>query len=297
MPSMQSVLATRLDRARVPILFCGTLTLLGVVAISRYDPTSLLFRGNDAIDFFGWFWRYRFAGGATCIDFALAGVAAAAAIERVGRPWRSSHLDAIPAVLALLVTVSLTITVFWGGPQDSPRDMLFQCRNYLYFITIYFAASRVSWTESRLRRAMSWIVLLSLLTVLLSTWEAWTVPAASQVTKAGRTLGLRDISDIPFLQFTQFWLVMLVAEGSLRSLWTRVLVLSALAYGLYQIFTGVGKTLLFVYPAVFAYLVWWYRLHFRRAFRTAVPALAGVLFAVFAIGVWNAGEIRKSSPL
>ena len=281
----------------MPVLFGGTLALLGVIAISRYDPTSLIFRGNDAIDFFGWFWRYRLAAGATFVDVLLAAVVAAAAIECVRRGWRSSHLDAVPAMLALLVGVSAAITAGWAGPQDSLHDVLFQCRNYLYFMAIYFAASRISWTEGRLRRATVWIVLLSLAAAVLSLWETSTVPTASQVSKAGRSLGVRDIADVPFLLFSQFWLLMLIAERGVRFWWQKVPVFGALAYGLYQVFTGVGKTLLVVYPAVLAYIVWSYRLHLRRVFWTAGAVIAAILFAGFAIAVWTTGEVRIRSPL
>lgn len=261
------------------LLYPALLVFLVVLAVSRYEPTSFVFRNTNEIDAFGWFWRYRVLGAIGFFDAFLAVLVGLLLLDAVVRNrWKPSRFDPlVMALLALVVLASLVGTLH-RGPLDGPRELLFQLRNYGYLAAAYFVASRVAWTERRYRAAMLLLVVLAATTVGLGYWETALTPPSLRVWKGSRYLTLRDIADTLFIVFAQFWLLGLLFERAPRSLGERLLVVSGIAWTLHQTLTGVGKTLLFVYPAVLLYFAWHHRLH-RRRFVPALAALGGLAAA------------------
>jgi hypothetical protein len=275
----------------VPILLKGFLLLL---AISRYEPTSLVFRGTEVIDFFGWFWRFRLFGALSPVDLALAGLILAAMIFG-DRP--RPRADGFLPLLAFLVAVGAVVRMLSRGPEDTSQDFFFQLRNYAYLGGIYFVARRIRWSETRLQSILAWIVGLAVVTMALSFAEGLYLPAESRVYKYGRFVSLRDVADYPLILFAQLWLVGLALERVPRSWATRLALWAAIAYSLYGAFTGIGKAVLFFYPVFLAYFVWTYRLY-RRVWFSATAALLflGAAGLVAYLGV-RRPEIEETSPL
>ena len=169
--------------------------------------------------------------------------------------------------------VGLAVVVGWlsRGPLDTNRELLFQLRNFAYLGAMYFVASRLPWTAHRFRTSMALVVALAVLTIVLGYWETTATPVVYRAARRGHDMTIRDISDVLFIVFAQFWLLALLFQGAARSAWQRLLLLAAITYAAYQAVTGFGKTMLFVYPLVFIYLAWVYRLHRRRFFRRSPP--------------------------
>ena len=67
------------------LLYPATLVFLVVLAASRYEPTSMLFRGTTTIDAFGWFWRYRFLGALSFFDLFLGALTGLVVVEALAR--------------------------------------------------------------------------------------------------------------------------------------------------------------------------------------------------------------------
>lgn len=263
------------------LLFPASLAFLALLAVSRYEPTSFVFRNTDAIDAFGWFWRYRLADALSFFDLFLGALVGVIVLDAVARDrWRRSLFDPLVAVLVSLVGIAAVVGALSPGPLDGSREFLFQLRNYAYLAAMYFVAGRLPWTERRFRVAMTLVVALAAAVVALGYWETSATPPSLRVWKGSRYLTLRDIADTLFIVFAQFWLIALLFEKAPRSARQGLLVLVAVGWSLYQVLTGAGKTMLFVYPIVLFYLLWHYRIHRRRWF-PAAASVAGVAATAF----------------
>jgi O-antigen ligase len=78
--------------------------------------------------------------------------------------------------------------------------------------------------------------------------------------------------------------------------WQRALLLAVVTYSLYDVFSGVGKGVLIVYPGVLVYFAWYFRFFRRRWF---VAGVAGLLALVTGLGAYvavNAGRFDPGSP-
>jgi hypothetical protein len=293
-----TALAVGRGGGRFSPLFLGTQFLLIMLAISRYDATSFLFRGTDAIDFYNWFWRYRFAGFLSFFDLlvlTLIGLAAAGIL--ISGRWRPRAFDPLIQILLLAMAVSSALRFFERDVEDTARGFLYQLRSYAYFGAAYFVASRLRWTAGRYRWFAGLAAGLAGLTVALSWWEIGHTAPEYLVSKYGRVVTVRDLSDYLYVFFFQFWAVALLLEHLPRRRWQRALLAVVVIYNLYGVFSGVGRGVLFVYPAVLIYLAWYHRLLYRRWF---VSALAGALALVTIVGAYfvlNAGRIGEESPL
>jgi hypothetical protein len=293
-----SVSADRIGRLRVSPLFLGVQLLLVVLAVSRYDATSYLFRGTTAIDFFNWFWRYRLLGFISFFDVLiciLVGLAAAGVL--VSRRWWPRRFDALVYGLLLAVAMSGLIRFVQRDVEDTSRGFLFQLRNYAYFAAAYAVASRLRWGDGRRRWFAGLAAGLAILTIALSWWEIRHTPARFLIWKYGRAVNVRDLSDYLFIFFLQFWAAALLLERLPRRWWQRALLAAVLTYSLYGVFTGVGRGVVIVYPAVFVYLAWYFRLFQRRWF---VACVASGLVLVTVAGSYvllNADRIGMRSPL
>jgi len=283
-----------------PLLFLLIQVFLVFLALSRYEATSFVFRGTDTIDFFNWFWRKRWAGLFSFFDFSLAALLAVAFIgsavsrSRLREPRRREIL--LP-LLAVLVAGSAVVRYFTAGPQDSTQDFFYQLRNYAYFAGMYLVAILVPWTEARFRSCMRLIVALALLTVLLSFAETRYLDQSLRAYKYGRFAALRDVQDIVFLLFVQFWLIGVALEKFPKRWSLRALLLAAIAYSVYDSFTGTGKAILLIYPVVFAFFAWRYRLY-RRLWFVLVTG-AGILAILGLVAYMEIArpDIEPTSPL
>ncbi len=282
---------------RFSLLFFGVQLLLVMLAVSRYDATSWVFRGTTAIDFYNWFWRYRLLGFLSFFDLLVAALIGltAAGVAASGR-WRPRCFD--PLIYALLVAVALSTAIPFlpRDVEDTPQGFLYQLRNYAYFAAAYFLASRLRWAEGRRRWFAGLVAGLAGLTVVLSWWELGHTPPELIVSKYGRTMNARDLSDYLFTFFLQFWIAALLLERVPRRWWQRALLTVVLGYSLYGVFFGVGKGVLIVYPGVFVYFAWYYRAFHRRWF---VAGLASALVLVTIVGgyvIFNAARIGSESP-
>ena len=282
---------------RLSPLFLGLQVLLLALAVSRYDATSFVFRGTSAIDFFNWFWRHRFLSFLSFFDLligallglTLLGVAAS------GR-WRRRPFDSLIYALVLLVVVSSVIRFLHRDVEDSLQGFLFQLRNYAYFAAAYVVASRLAWTPRRTTWLAGFLTALAGLAALLSWWEISHTPPPLLVSKYGRPVNVRDISDYPLTFLFQFFALALLLERVPMRRWQKALVLAVVAYSLYGVFSGVGKGVLVVYPAVFFYFAWHYRFFTRRWF---VAGLASLLVLVTGLGAYvvlNADRFDPASP-
>lgn len=281
-------------RARTPVLTALLKVFLLLLALSRYEPTSLVFRGTEAVDFFGWFWRSRWLGGVSPIDVCLAGIIVAAWFS--GRRPRTAP-DFLLPLLTVLLAAGVVVRLASRTPVDTSQDLLFQLRNYAYLGGIYFAATRVDWSERQFRSMLGWIVLLAAITLLLSFAEGLYLPAESRVSKYGRFVSLRDVADYPFVLLAQLWLIGLALERVPRRLSTRLALAIAIAYTLYSAFTGIGKAVLFLYPVFLAYFAWSYRLYRRPWFAISASFFALALAGLAAYLVVQRPRIEETSPL
>jgi hypothetical protein len=280
------------------LLFLVLQLFLGILAVSRYDPTSFVFRGEETIDFFSWFWRRRWFGMFSFFDFLLAGMtvlAAATAVRRRRRVGRG--IDLFVPFLAALVAVSVVVRSATQGPLDTRQDFLFQLRNYLYLGLSYLVVRQLRWDERRFRSIMKLLLALSAIVVVLFLFESIVLPAGFRVSKYGRMATVRDVADFTFVLFAQLWLIALALERFPRRWGSRIVLLVLIAYTFYSTFTGIGKAILVVYPAYLAYFFFHYRLYRNVVFMG--PLLLG-LFALAALVGYLARvnpAIEPSSPL
>jgi hypothetical protein len=286
------------SRTDAPFLFLLLQIFLVVLAVSRYEATSFLFRGTDTIDFFNWFWRKRWQGLFSFFDFFLAALFVVALIgSALSRARVRRHREQLLPLLTLLVAASAVVRYFSSGPQDTAQDFFYQLRNYAYFGVLYFVALHVPWSERRFRSCMRLIVGLAILTVVLSLWESRYLDQSLRAYKYGRFAALRDVQDIVFLLFVQFWLIGLALERFPRAWSRRALLLAAIAYSIYDSFTGTGKAILLIYPVVFAFFAWRYRLYRRLWFVLGVGAGLAAIAGLVAYLEIARPEIPPTSPL
>jgi hypothetical protein len=292
------------DRSPAPanregaLLFLVLQIFLVILAVSRYDPTSFVFRGEETVDFFSWFWRRRWFGMFSFFDFLLAGMtvlAAATAIRRRRRVGRG--FDLFVPLLAALVAVSIVVRSATQGPLDTRQDFLFQLRNYLYLGLSYLVVRQLRWDERRFRSIMKLLLTLSALVVLLFLLETVVLPAGFRVSKYGRTATVRDVADFVFILLAQLWLIALALERFPRKWGSRIVLLLLIAYTFYSTFTGIGKAILVVYPAYLVYFFFHYRLYRNAVFVGVL--LLGLLAVATLIGylVLVNPPIEPSSPL
>ena len=284
-------------RSRFSLLFLGVQFLLVVLAVSRYDATSWVFRGTTTIDFYNFFWRYRLLGFLSFFDLLVATLIglAAAGIAASGR-WRARSFDPLIYVLLVAVVLSASLRFLQRDVEDTSQGFLYQLRNYAYFAAAYFLASRLRWAEGRRRWLAGLLAGLAGLTAVLSWWELGHTPPELIVSKYGRTMNVRDLSDYLFIFFLQFWVAALLLERVPRRWWQKALLAVVLVYSLYGVFFGVGRGLLIVYPGVFAYFAWYYRAFHRRWF---VAGLTSALVLVTILGgyvLFNVARIGSESP-
>src|SRR6266496_1057523 len=173
-------------------LFRAVQVLLVVLAVSRYDATSFLFRGEETIDFFNWFWRRRWFGMFSFFDFLLGGLFVLAILTKKSRSSRSGF-DAFVPLLALLVGVSILVRYSSQGAFDTRQDFLFQLRNYLYLALSYFIARRLRWNEARFLSTMRLLLALAVVVVALYYVETIALPEGMRVSKYGRLANVRDV--------------------------------------------------------------------------------------------------------
>lgn len=252
------------------------------MAISRYDATSYIFRGEETVDFFNWFWRRRWFGMFSFFDFALLGLIGIALLAGdFRRPQRARRFDGLVLVIATLVAASLVVRYLTQGPMDTRQDLLFQLRNYVYLVVSYLLVRRIEWNGSRFRSMMGLVLALGAVVVLLYFFETRVLPQGFWVGKFGRYATVRDVADFAFILFGQFWLIALALERFPARWSHRIALLALIAYSLYSTFTGIGKAALFVYPAYLAYFFFHYRLYRRPVFVAllglGVVALAGLV--------------------
>ncbi len=276
------------------LVWASSLLFLTLLAVSRYEATSFIFRNTQVIDFFGWFWRFRVWGTLGFFDFFIAIVLVVLVAES---RWRWRAFDCLLLALPGLVIFGTLVGLLSRGESDTLTDLLFQLRNYYYFLASYLIASRVPWNERRFRRTMVLVAALAAVVFALGYWENATTEPEFRLVKYGRYSNIRDVADSVFLFFAQFWLLA-VAFGSMpRRWWIRLLLITSIAYSLLEVFTGVGKMVLLVYPLVIIYFIWYYRVYRRLLF---APVAVGVLL-VGAVLVGYVLENRESidplSPL
>lgn len=281
-----------------PLLFLLLQGFLVVLAISRYEATSFLFRGTDTIDFFNWFWRKRWMGLFSFFDFSLVGLLAIAVIgSAVSRSRGTGRRELLLPLLAVLVAGSALVRYFTAGSQDTTQDFFYQLRNYVYFGALYFVAAHVRWSEERFRSAMRLVVALAIVTVILSIGESRYLDQSLRAYKYGRFAALRDVQDIVFLLFVQFWLIGLALERFPKEWSRRALLLGAIAYSIYDSFTGTGKAILLIYPVVFAFFAWRYRLYRRLWFVLVCGAGVLAIGSLVAYMEIARPDIEPTSPL
>jgi hypothetical protein len=291
-------LAARRAGSRISPLFLGVQLLLLVLAVSRYDATSFVYRWGDEIDFFNWFWRHRTLGFLSFFDFlvlALLGLAGAGIV--VSGRWRPRPFDALIYVLLVVVASAGAIHFLQLDVEDTPRGFLYQLRNYGYFAAAYGLASRVRWSGRRLRWFSATLAGLAILTMALSWWELRQAAPGEVVMKYGRTVAVRDLSDYVFLFFLQFWAMALLLERAAGRWWLKALLLGIAIQGLYAAFTGVGRGVLVVYLAVLLYFAWHYRLVYRRWFVTALSGGLVLVATRAAYMLLKSAHTREESPL
>lgn len=281
------------DRSPAPasregaLLFLALQIFLVILAVSRYDPTSFVFRGEEAIDFFSWFWRRRWFGMFSFFDFLLAGMTVLAAAAAIRRRSVGRNVDLFLPFLVAMVAVSILVRSAVQGPLDTRQDFLFQLRNYLYLALSYLVVRRLRWDERRFRSIMKLLLALSALVVILFLVESVVLPAGFRVSKYGRAATVRDVADFVFVLLAQLWLIALALERFPRRWGSRIVLLALIAYTFYSTFTGIGKAILVVYPAYLVYFFFHYRLYRNSAVvgvlllgLLALAALVGYLVVV-----------------
>jgi hypothetical protein len=274
------------------------LGLLLLLAVSRYDATSYLFRGTDTVDFFNWFWRHRFGGVLTFFDLLLAGlVALALASAIITRRWPSRPFDLLLVVLLVLCVLGTASWVFHRQEEDTLQGLLYQLRNYGYLVAACAIASRVRWDEPRRRFFGPYLGGLALLTIALSRWELGQTPRELLLWKYGRYVNVRDLNDYLLIFFLQFWVAALLLDGLPRRWWLRVAAAGLLGYSLLGVFTGIGRGVLVVYPLCFAFLAWHYRVLRRRWFAAAVGIGAAGLVGLGSYVLLHSRAMEMESPL
>ncbi len=284
--------------SRSPLLWIGVQFLLVVLAVSRYDATSYVFRGTEAIDFFNWFWRYRLAGFLSFFDLLLVALVTLGAASLLAS-GRSTHrpFDMLVGGLLIAVAFAAAVRFLAREMEDTAQGFLFQLRNYLYFVATYFLFSRLSWAEHRRRHFAGLLAGLTVLTMVLSWWELGHTPPQFLLWKYGRYVNVRDLSDYLLIFFLQFWAAALLLEGLPRPWWQKAVVAAVLLHSLSGVYTGIGRGVILVYPVVFCYFAWYHGIFRRRWFAAAVAstALLGALGASYIL--LNAKRIRTESPL
>jgi hypothetical protein len=285
-------------KGRLSPLFIGAQLLLLLLAVSRYDASSLRFRGTTEIDFFNWFWRYRFFGFLTFFDLIVSALVSLTAVSILahGR-WRARPFDAILYVLGILLTVSIAVRFLQRDVEDSAQNTLFQLRSYAYFAAAYLVSSRVAWPRARRQYFIGLLAGAAVLTFVLSWWEIRNTPPIYLIVKYGRTLNMRDLSDYLFVFLLQFGAVAALLEGVPRRLWQKALLAGIALHGLFSVFTGVGRGVVIVYPVVFAYFAWYYGLLRRRWLVASLAVVLLVVTTAAAYVVLNAGRLGESSGL
>jgi hypothetical protein len=285
-------------KPRASAVWWGLQLLIVILAISRYDATSFAFRGTDTVDFFNWFWRFRMAELFSFFDLALMSllILTGARILLTGALPQSAF-DGVLVAFAVLVALSTATRLVSQGPEDTAQDFLFQIRNYAYFCAAYFLASRVRWSDSRLRRMLMLVLGLAMLTIVLSIWESSSTPEELRVSKYGRFASVRDVSDFSIILFAQMWLIAILLERQSLRWWLRILVVLAIVYSLYDIFTGVGKATIFLVPMALLYFFWYYRLYRHPMYVLPVVALGAIVPLVFIYLAGNRFQVDESSPV
>lgn len=279
-----------------PILFVSLQVFLVILALSRYDATSWVFRGTTEVDVFNWFWRFRWLGVFSFFDFFLAWLVGLALLKSFGgrRRWGP---DGFLWLLPLLVSMAAAAGIANRVSETTTQDILFQLRNYLYLIGSYFVAVRIQWTEDRLAGLVRLMLFGALSAIVLVRVEDLYLPAESRVWKYGRFAALRDVADFAFIVFVLVFLAALVLEGRPRHLIRRVGVSGIIVYLIWTVATGVGKGPLFVVAACLGYLAVFYRLWGKRWFAVlSLLAISG--FA--ALTVWlivARPRVEPGSPL
>ena len=252
-----------LPQARLhAMLFGGLQAFLLILALSRYDATSRVFRGTAEIDLFNWFWRFRWLGFLSFFDIFLAALVSLAAVVSVLSPQRRTA-DGLLFLLPLLVGVGALIGYLNPVVATTAQDVLFQFRSYLYLGGAYFVATRVPWTDKRFRDLMRLLVVAAFGTVALVVVENLYLPPESRVWKYGRFAALRDVADFSILLFALVFLAALVLSGRPRRKIYRLAVLVIVGWSVWSVVTGVGKGPVFVVASSLIYLAISYRLHRR----------------------------------
>lgn len=281
-------------QVRRSLPFRWLLFVLTVVALSRYDATSLQFRGTDAVDIFNWVWRVKAFGAVSLIDVLLGiGVIVALVFPDPDRPRR---LDLFLPLLAALVAISAISRAFHTGPFDTAQEGLFQLRNYLYTGAAYLAATRIHWTAARIQKLSLWLTVLAGITLLLTLWEAVTWPEY-RVSKYGRFANVRDVTDYVFILFAQFWLFGVALRLPKKRQVLRAALAAVIAYSFYDAMTGIGKAALLIYPLALLYFVWQYRLYRRLWFWGIAGAVLVAVVALAAVIWFQAISIEAGSRL
>src|SRR4051812_33252628 len=253
--------------ASLSLQWIGAITFLILLALSKYDPTSFLERGTNAIDLLSWFWRFRVAGVFSFFDVFLGLLLGLLALRTlISRRFSRSRFDGLVATTALIVVAGIISGEISRGSQDTTTDLLFQIRNYVYLFAIYFVVSRLAWTESRYRALSVVVVSLAVAVTVLGWWETSHTDIQYRLSKYGRLSTARDATDGVFPLYAQLLLLSLLCERLPRRPLLRALVGVAAAYSLYDVFTSASKTLVALYPLALGYLVLHYRLYRRRWF-------------------------------
>ena len=263
----------------------GAIAFLILVAISKYDPTSFLERGTDAITVMSWFWRYKFAGVFTFFDILLGLLLLLWVTHAILVPGtRRTPFDRWILLVLGVVAVGVIGGELNRGPQDVLTDLLFSIRNYYYFAAIYLVTSRLTWTESRYRLLAALVVMLAISVTALGWWETSQLDIQYRLSKYGRLSTARDATDGVFPLFAQLFMLALLCERLPRNSLLRWALIAGALFSLYSVFTSSSKTLVALYPVALTYLAWYYRLYERRWFWPVVAsgAATATIYVLFA---------------
>lgn len=282
-----------LPQARLhAMLFRGLQAFLLILALSRYDATSWVFRGTAKVDFFNWFWRFRWLGFLSFFDIFLAALVSFAALASVFSRQRRTA-DGLLFLLPLLVGVGALVGYLNPVSATTSQDMLFQFRSYLYLGGAYFVATRVPWTGNRFRDLARLLLVAAFGTVLLLVVENVYLPPESRVWKYGRFTATRDVADFSLLLFALVFLAALVLSGRPRRKIYRLAVLVIVGWSVWGVATGVGKGTVFVVASSLIYLAISYRLH-RRPWM--VPSAIVLAAAAAGLVLWFFAVRRTIEP-
>jgi len=254
---------------------------LAIVGLSRYDPFSFTFRFTDKIDFWGWWWRYKFLGLVSPIDLLLGVFVGTVGLAQLSRGRLvKKPFDPFMAALSLVALVAAVLGAVGHAEQDVWKDWLFQVRGLAFICGMYFVVSRLPWSERKVVLLLWYLVALALVVLALGFLEMMRTPPELRIIKYGKPLLKRDNADGIFSLFLTFLPIIVLLEGPrLRRLYKLALVVF-FGYQLFNLSTSVFTTRTIIVFGTLVYLGWHYRLHRRREWMISGVAVLVLVLAV-----------------